>query len=415
MKKTIGLIISILFTLVVFADNKEGIRFEEGTWAQITAMAKSANKLIFIDCHTSWCGPCKRLSAEIFTLKEVGAYFNANFINYKVDMEKGEGVELQKKFHVGAYPTLLWVDASGNVIHRALGFKKADELLAEAKKAMKGGEKYNAQLEDLYNKNMNDPEIVKRYLNSLLATSDSRSIYIAQRYLSLIPKEEYLLKENFSLIESKIRSPFSPVITYIRENREKFDAQFKKGNVDNVINAKYGKYADSLVWKVKEGKEFDEASFGKLISLMEERNYEKRGEIIENSRIKVLQYQKKWVEYANKINSLIASGFYKDIDVNTYTNWFKPILESDCNNKEVLKSALVWIEKAYEKNDSFSMHTYQTYWEAKINLMERLQSDKAQLDITKAELDLIKQFQKKQEIFSKEQTRRLLMINNMMK
>ena len=124
MKKLTLLVILSMFSLFTFADDKDGIQFDHGSWAEITAKAKDAKKLIFIDCYTSWCGPCKRLSSEIFTLKDVGDFFNKNFINYKVDMEKGEGVTLAKKFHVGAFPTLLWVDHKGNIVHRALGFKK---------------------------------------------------------------------------------------------------------------------------------------------------------------------------------------------------------------------------------------------------------------------------------------------------
>lgn len=162
--KEFRLVMLLVFSSVaVLAARVEGIRFESGTWKEITAKAKKENKLIFIDCYTSWCGPCKRLSAEIFPLKEVGEVFNENFINYKVDMEKGEGMSLQKKFHVGAFPTLLWVNADGEVIHRALGFVKEDVLLAEAKKALAGGS-YLAELEKHYEENPYNPDVTRAFL-----------------------------------------------------------------------------------------------------------------------------------------------------------------------------------------------------------------------------------------------------------
>jgi thioredoxin-related protein len=42
---------------------------------------------------------------NIFPLKTVGDYYNSHFINAKIDMEKGEGIELAKKYNVKAFPT----------------------------------------------------------------------------------------------------------------------------------------------------------------------------------------------------------------------------------------------------------------------------------------------------------------------
>ena len=41
--------------------------------------------------------------------EEVGNYFNTRFINAKMDMEKGEGKEVAKKYKINAFPTLLFL------------------------------------------------------------------------------------------------------------------------------------------------------------------------------------------------------------------------------------------------------------------------------------------------------------------
>jgi len=39
----------------------DGIRFVQGlTWEKVVKRAKKENKYIFVDCYTTWCGPCKR-------------------------------------------------------------------------------------------------------------------------------------------------------------------------------------------------------------------------------------------------------------------------------------------------------------------------------------------------------------------
>ena len=42
--------------------------------------AKVENKYVFVDCYTSWCGPCKMMAEKILPLKEVGEYMNGKFV-----------------------------------------------------------------------------------------------------------------------------------------------------------------------------------------------------------------------------------------------------------------------------------------------------------------------------------------------
>ena len=110
-----------------------GISFFHGTWSEALAKAKAENKLIFVDAYTTWCGPCKWMSRNAFTDAEVGEFFNKNFICVKVDCEKGEGIELARKWKITAYPTLLGIDAAGNVKQRNVGALGADALLSLGK------------------------------------------------------------------------------------------------------------------------------------------------------------------------------------------------------------------------------------------------------------------------------------------
>ena len=66
----------------VIAQNRS-IRFEPKDWKKAVEKARKENKLIFLDCHTSWCGPCKNLAANIFTKDAVADFYNQNFINGK--------------------------------------------------------------------------------------------------------------------------------------------------------------------------------------------------------------------------------------------------------------------------------------------------------------------------------------------
>ncbi|MCB0706787.1 MAG: thioredoxin family protein [Saprospiraceae bacterium] len=116
----------------------QGIQFFEGSYSEALEKAADEGKLVFIDCYTTWCGPCKWMSAEVFTVEEVGTFFNTHFINVKMDMEKGEGRAMAGKFQIRGYPTLIIIDpSSGEEVDRALGAQRVDPLLSMGKKAIK--------------------------------------------------------------------------------------------------------------------------------------------------------------------------------------------------------------------------------------------------------------------------------------
>ena len=46
--------------------------FEETGIKAVFQKAREENKLVFIDCYTSWCGPCKKMLKEVFSRKDIG-------------------------------------------------------------------------------------------------------------------------------------------------------------------------------------------------------------------------------------------------------------------------------------------------------------------------------------------------------
>src|SRR3989304_5110710 len=107
MKKTLYL---LLLLPAIFLGQNRSINFEHGAWKDILTKAKTEKKLIMLDAFTSWCGPCKWMAKNVFTNDTVADYYNATYVNAKIDMEKGEGIDLAKKYGVQAYPTFLFID-----------------------------------------------------------------------------------------------------------------------------------------------------------------------------------------------------------------------------------------------------------------------------------------------------------------
>ncbi len=115
---------------------KKEIIFSSGKWKDIAADALKNSKYIFVDAYTSWCGPCQQLKDVTFKSKDAADFFNRNFINYTLDMEKGEGVELSDVWNVFSYPTLLFFNPEGKMVMKQTGYVDEKQLITIGKEAL---------------------------------------------------------------------------------------------------------------------------------------------------------------------------------------------------------------------------------------------------------------------------------------
>lgn len=127
MKKLLmAAVAALMFTGAAVAQTG-GAKFTEDSFANVQKAAEKAGKPIFVDIYTTWCGPCKYLSNNIFPAQIVGDYMNAAFVNTKFDAEKGEGIELAKRYAVKGYPTMLILNSKGEELGRLVGSSRTPE------------------------------------------------------------------------------------------------------------------------------------------------------------------------------------------------------------------------------------------------------------------------------------------------
>lgn len=95
-----------------------GIVFSDLSLADALEKARAEQKIVFIDCYTKTCGPCKMMASKVFPRKECGDYFNPSFVSLKRDMDEGEGPEIAHKYTVRIYPTFLFILPDGTQLLR---------------------------------------------------------------------------------------------------------------------------------------------------------------------------------------------------------------------------------------------------------------------------------------------------------
>lgn len=196
MKRTILVILMAIATLCV---NAQGIIFEKGTFKEALKKAEKENKLVFIDFYTVWCGPCKRLDKEVFTQKDIGDFYNAHFINFKVDAEKGEGIKLKKKYGIKSYPTLIFVNSKGELIHKKIGISKnnSHKDIADLGRTAIDSGKTQYGMDKRYESGERSPQFIKEYLLSLKRQKNPKWKKVFDLHVAETPKQDFLNKEGF--------------------------------------------------------------------------------------------------------------------------------------------------------------------------------------------------------------------------
>ncbi len=143
MKKIIVAVSLVGLIALVYACSRESIKKinfvknTDKTMEQMLAEAKLQRKVLFVDVFTTWCGPCKWMDENTFKDGRVTEKFNKKFINYKVDGDSFEGVNVGIIYRVDSYPTYLFISPDGRVLHRIEGTMSAEGLMQEADLATK--------------------------------------------------------------------------------------------------------------------------------------------------------------------------------------------------------------------------------------------------------------------------------------
>jgi thiol-disulfide isomerase/thioredoxin len=196
----------------LFTAKADGVKFFHGSWSQVMAEAKRQNKPIFVDVYTTWCGPCKLMSAKAFPDARVGAKMNAGFINYKIDAERGEGETLARRYGVQAFPTSLFIGSDGRLIRRTVGYNGIDSFLAEAQRALSDATASNAMA--VWYKRFDAGERSPEFLRGMLQKQleyDRPSADVLDAYVQTLPqgKTDTLSNEQLEFLCKTLSTTFT--------------------------------------------------------------------------------------------------------------------------------------------------------------------------------------------------------------
>ena len=224
--------IAVILPLSSFA---QGVDFKELTMQEALALAGKEKKMIFIDFYTTWCGPCKMMSSEVISQEQVGTYFNRVFVNMKVDAEKGEGVELAKKYQVRAYPTFVVLRADGTEVYRTSGARPAEEFIDKIRKGI--DPKWSPEgLARRYKKGERTPELVNEYALLQMETGNIElGNQVIREYFNKLSDKKRVKPENLFLYTRYALNYRDPKADYMFAHKDRFVKENGREEVESLL------------------------------------------------------------------------------------------------------------------------------------------------------------------------------------
>ena len=260
MKKIIAILLISITSSLVIAQESDSILFTKGSWNDILAKANVEHKPIFVDCYTVWCGPCKWMVQNVFDNNAVGTFYNQHFISYACDMEKGDGLLLRKQYVMQGFPTFLFVDEHGVIMHSHCGILNVPDFIALAKVALDTTNNLFS-LQQKYNAGNRSADVLYRYANILVTRRDfERSYYetmdtLETEYFKTQSDTELLNEKNWALIQGIIYSVNDPVFDFVYKHRDEYLQRYDSTDVyyflycvDGWALQSYMKQNDSCIY-----------------------------------------------------------------------------------------------------------------------------------------------------------------------
>jgi thiol-disulfide isomerase/thioredoxin len=371
----------------------QGIKFEKGTWEAVVAKAQAQNKPIFVDAYTTWCGPCKWMAKEVFTQEEVAAYVNTHFVAYKMDMEKGEGPAFARTNKINAYPTLLYFNSEGLLLHKAAGARNAEQLIQLCEDALDPAKQIGT-FQKRYTAGVREAEFLKEYVKVLAESGEDVSEPFGEYWEAVEEQERYssdmlslmaLVTEDFSDVQS-------PLTAYLLKNRAAYEKEVPQEVIDYYLLQTYIYY--TYVLAQMDDNADTEQQIQELLEYYPEAQPDYK------ARLEFYRAALESPPEEKKVNRARKRYLKTTIDMSELDELAWNLLSEASATKKELKEALKWMERSTETN----AHYYNLHIKAAI--LQALGQENKAIPVAQKALELGAEMELNEE--EMEETRALL-------
>jgi len=402
MKKLLSLVAFCLpFTLIAQNDESTGIRFENfPNWTAVKEKAKQENKYIFVDCYATWCGPCKKMDKEVYTIDSIGKLFDGNFISIKIqsDTSRNDNDDVkrwyadakyfQSEYKIASLPTFLFFSPDGKLVHEGVGYMSPTRFYALGKDAQNPQTQYYSMVRRYKQGGMSYPEIFilgcMASANGDQGMGDTLLRQYTNEYLLKLDDSALFSNKSLSIIGGTILSSKDKGFKLFYDNVARIDAIMKDSNftssiLDRIIEYEeifnrlytpvppYTPLTDNPDWDgiFRKIKHKYNATYADRVTLW--------------AKIKWFAYKKDWPAYSKCVIRRVETyGPYVNLFPYTYSHgnmyvnssaWEVFTYSMDTND---LKKALEWSRRTLIDTASSEVHLQAACFDTYANLLYKL-------------------------------------------
>lgn len=353
--KGILALLTLLFiscSATVNAAEDTGLTIIEQDYNQALTAAKKEGKLLFIDFYTTWCGPCKKLDKLVFRNDSVQGLLNEKIVLLRYDAENDTVFHLSKKHHVSSYPTGMILNENGYVVSRKRGFLGDDfkSLSSSVIEFINAGVELSKEGTIIkgYSNKINPalyPDFYVDYVNRTDTDLDSTEL---NTYLSAA--DDVFSEQYFATLLYFASDAHDGIADATLENQDKYSALYGKDNVELLTYfLARGKFKRAIVKK-------SQADYNQAVAFV------KRGlsqewidDILPSFEKDYLIAQNRWDKVFAIYEKMKNAGEMS----NGYVNHFSWQVYKSCDDQEVIKKCLTWMQEVTDAEPEFDyLDTY---------------------------------------------------------
>ena len=377
-QKNVTLLLLLIFSIGAMAQNRS-IKFDHGTFQEAKDRAAKEHKLIFMDCYTSWCGPCKWMAKNMFTNDTIADYYNEHFVCAKFDMEVGEGKDLAKKYMINVYPNLIFADAEGNMVHRRAGAQQhVQDYIAFAKDAQTPEKTYSAIVKK-FDSGTRDAAFMVNYLDATAeAGLDSKAG--AKAYFATQKESDLNSRANWTIMYKYLSDMNSREFKYLLANTNTFVQKYTEDSVGQKISMVY----EDTLMRIIRDKKADKKKYLELKEHIKQSGFKNSEKLLLGTDLSYYQSQGDWTNYTKTAEPLINKYYQKNVFVINDICW---TIYEKVTDKQLLAKAVEWAKISMELNDPAFMDTYANLLLKSGNKQEAIKTEEKVVEFLKKNPD----------------------------
>ncbi|MGB4931522.1 MAG: thioredoxin family protein [Chitinophagales bacterium] len=340
-------IVTLIFTVFISGSLLFGqsINFEPMSLEDALTESGKTGKPVLFMAYQSTCSHCEKMLNEIFPDTAVSNFYNANYINVKVDLlDQAMAKKYIKQFYITSFPTFVILNSKGETLYQFVGEFKGSEFVKQGKLALDPQNQIPTN-RIAFEKNMADSTACYNYL-LVLSRGRLATQGVANSYFAANNKQLETNATNWKILSMSVSDMESEVFKFMLAHRNDFAQVMTAKKVDRKF---YLTAAFNLQTPASNN---DTTNYFKMRNIAATFGMPIIDSLILVNDLNVYEKNKRWADYINAAKS--GAEKYLWNDSNTLRRISDNFYEHSDDKSTLMKGANYAVRSAELKPEYFN-------------------------------------------------------------